>query len=143
MIVIDPFEEMLISELNKISGFNYEDISKLDKLPLETSLEVLKVLVGFACESQNTALIMLGRTNICKIDKSWLAKHLIEVAKSCLDLNDEWEYRRLFELVLEAVPELKQEVADIGFNSANDDINEAAADLIKKGNEPNCLGEKL
>lgn len=143
MKVIDPFEEMLISELNKISGFNYEDISKLDKLPLETSLEVLKVLVGFACESQNTALIILGRTNICKIDKSWLAKHLIEVAKSCLDLNDEWEYRRLFELVLEAVPELKQEVADIGFNSADDDIKEAAADLIKKGNEPNCLGEKL
>ena len=130
MIVIDPFEEMLISELNKISGFNYEDISKLDKLPLETSLEVLKVLVGFACESQNTALIMLGRTNICKIDKSWLAKHLIEVAKSCLDLNDEWEYRRLFELVLEAVPELKQEVADIGFNSADDDIKEAAADYL-------------
>ena len=143
MIVIDPFEEMLISELNKISGFNYDDISKLDKLPLETSLEVLKVLVGFACESQNTALIMLGRTNICKIDKQWLAKHLIEAAKSCLDLNDEWEYRRLFELVLEAVPELKQEVADIGFNSANDDIKEAAADLIKKGNGQNCLGEKL
>lgn len=143
MIVIDPFEEMLISELNKISGFNYEDISKLDKLPLETSLEVLEVLVGFACESQNTALIMLGRTNICKIDKPWLAKHLIEVAKSCLDLNDEWEYRRLFELVLEAVPELKQEVADIGFNSADDDIKEAAADLIKKGNGQNCLGEKL
>lgn len=143
MKVIDPFEEMLISELNKISGFNYEDISKLDKLPLETSLEVLEVLVGFACESQNTALIMLGRANICKIDKQWLAKHLIEVAKSCLDLNDDWEYRRLFELVLEAVPELKQEVADIGFNSADDDIKEAAADLIKKGNEPNCLGEKL
>ena len=143
MIVIDPFEEMLISELNKISGFNYEDTSKLDKLPLETSLEVLEVLVGFACESQNTALIMLGRTNICKIDKQWLAKHLIEAAKSCLDLNDDWEYRRLFELVLEAVPELKQEVADIGFNSADDDIKEAAADLIKKGNEPNCLGEKL
>lgn len=143
MKVIDPFEEMLISELNKISGFNYEDISKLDKLPLETSLEVLEVLVGFACESQNTALIMLGRANICKIDKSWLAKHLIEVAKSCLDLNDEWEYRRLFELVLEAVPELKQEVADIGLNSADDDIKEAAADLIKKGNGQNCLGEKL
>jgi len=143
MKVIDPFEEMLIGELNKISGFNYEDISKLDKLPLETSLEVLKVLVGFACESQTTALIILGRTNICKIDKQWLSKHLIEAAKSCLDLNDEWEYRRLFELVLEAVPELKQEVADIGFNSADDDIKEAAADLIKKGNEPNCLGEKL
>ena len=130
MIVIDPFEEMLISELNKISGFNYEEISKLDKLPLETSLEVLEVLVGFACESQNTALIILGRANICKIDKSWLAQHLIEVAKSCLDLNDEWEYRRLFELVLEAVPELKQEVADIGFNSADDDIKEAAADYL-------------
>lgn len=143
MIVIDPFEEMLISELNKISGFNYEDISKLDKLPLETSLEVLEVLVGFACESQNTALIILGRANICKIDKQWLAKHLIEVAKSCLDLNDDWEYRRLFELVLEAVPELKQEVTDIGFNSANDDIKEAAADLLKKGNGQNCFGEKL
>ena len=79
MIVIDPFEEMLISELNKISGFNYEDISKLDKLPLETSLEVLEVLVGFACESQNTALIMLGRTNICKIDKQWLNPVLISM----------------------------------------------------------------
>ena len=137
---IAPFEEMLISELNKINGFNYEDISKLDKSQLETSLEVLKVLVGFACESQNTALIILGRANICKIDKQWLAKHLIEAAKSCLDLNDEWEYRRLFELVLEAVPELKQEVADIGLNSADDDIKEAAADYLD--HLPRWLGEK-
>ena len=124
------YEEWIINNLNKISGFKYEDVSRLDEFPLEISLEVLKVLVGFACESQNDVPIMLGRANICKIDKSWLAQHLIEVAKSCLDLNDEWEYRRLFELVLEAVPELKQEVADIGFNSADDDIKEAAADYL-------------
>lgn len=124
------YEEMLIDELCEISGFKYEDISKIEKYPLEISHKVLSVLIQTACESQNDVSIILGRTKISEIDKSWLLNHLVEVATTCLNLDDDWEYRRLLELVAEAVPELKQEVIEIGLNSTNDDIKEAANDFL-------------
>ena len=32
----------------------------------------------------------------------------------CIDCSDEWEYRRLVELVVLVLPELKQEVLKLG-----------------------------
>lgn len=126
--MMNVYEMLLIGELQKINNFPYEDIPLIDKYPLCISKKVLKVLIENACLGQNYAPIELGRKKINEIDKEWLNSHFLEVASSCIDYSDEWEYRRLVELVVLVVPKLKQKVLDIGRDSENEEIREVVED---------------
>ncbi len=127
--MINRYETWLIEELQKIDNFPYEDIKLLDKYPLEVSKQVLKVLIENACLGQNYEPIELARKKINEIDKSWLKQYFIEVASSCIDYSDEWEYRRLVELVFLVIPELKQKILEFGVKSENDEIREVVEDF--------------
>lgn len=128
---MDTYEQMLINKLNKVCGFKYSDIKTLQSYPLEISTSVLKILVENACLSQNYRAIELGRKKIDEIDKTWLEEHFIDVANSCVNFNDEWEYRRLLELTKKSLPGLAQEVIKRGLNSINEEVREAAMDFIE------------
>ena len=65
---------------------------------------------------------------INEINKEWLNKYFLEAASSCIDYSDEWEYRRLVELVVLVIPKLKQKVLNIGKNSENEEIREVVED---------------
>ncbi len=65
---------------------------------------------------------------INEINKEWLDRNFLEVASSCIDYSDEWEYRRLVELVDLVVPKLMQQVLDIGKNSENEEVREVVED---------------
>ena len=43
--------------------------------------------------------------------------------------SDEWEYRRLVELVVLVLPELKQEVLKLGAQSENEEMREVVEDF--------------
>ena len=122
------FEIMLEHRLQKINKFPYKDIRFIDKYPICISQKVLKVLIENACLGQNFGPIELARKKINEINKEWLNKYFLEVASSCIDYSDEWEYRRLVELVILVVPELKQKVLNIGKNSKNEEIREVVED---------------
>ena len=121
------FEIMLERRLQKIDKFPYEDICIIDKYPLYISKKVLKVLIENACLGQNYGNIELAQ-KINGINKEWLNKYFLEVASSCIDYSDEWEYRRLVELVVLVIPKLKQKVLNIGKNSENEEIREVVED---------------
>lgn len=123
------YEEWLIKELQKIDNFPYEDIELLDKYPLEVSKQVLKVLIENSCLGQNYESIEIGRKKINEIDKNWLKQYFVEVASTCIDYSEEWEYRRLVELVLLVVPELKQRILEFGEKSENEEIREVVEDF--------------
>jgi len=123
------YETWLMEELQNIDNFPYEDIRLLDKYPLEVSKQVLKVLIENSCLGQNYGPIELGRKKISEIDKNWLKQYFIEVANECINYSDEWEYRRLLELVVYAIPELKHQVLEFGMNSENEEIREAVEDF--------------
>ena len=127
--MINRYETWLIEELQKIDNFPYQDIKLLDKYPLEVSQQVLKVLIENSCLGQNYEPIELGRKKINEINKNWLKKYLIEVASTCIDYSDEWEYRRLVELVFLVVPELKQKILEYGEKSENEEIREVVKDF--------------
>lgn len=127
--IMDVYEEMLISKLNKIKGFKYNDIKILQSYPIDISTSVLRVLIENACLSQNYRSIELGRKKIDEIDKIWLKEHFINVANSCINFNDEWEYRRLLELAKKTLPGLVQEVIKRGLSSINGEVREAAMDF--------------
>ena len=127
--MINWYETWLIEEIQRINNFPYEDIKSLDKYPLDISKQVLKVLIEHACQGQNYGPIMLGRKKIDEIDKAWLKQYFIEVASMCIDYSDEWEYRRLMELVVCVIPELKQEVLKLGVQSENEEVREVVEDF--------------
>ncbi len=125
---MNQYEEMLMEELQCIHGFKYQDIKHLDEYPYDISRGVLRILIESACLGQNYAPIELARKKISEIDVEWLKENVLEVAKSCIDFEDEWEYRRLMELIIEVIPELKNELFVIGQNSENEEVKEAVED---------------
>lgn len=122
------YEERLYRKLDEINGFQHEKIRYLDRYPVETAELVLKELLRCACQAQNEANIILGRTKISEVNEDWLQIHIVECAEKYLDLSDEWEYRRFLELIVHAVPDLKESVLALGENSENAEIRETAKD---------------
>lgn len=125
----NKYENMLKEEIAAISDSIYDDIRHLDKYPVESARKVLGILIQSACIGQNLAPIVLGRQKIMELDHQWLIEHFIEVADACINYADEWEYRRLLELTVLCVPELKIKVLDRGRNSENPEIREAVEDF--------------
>lgn len=126
---MNMYELMLVDELQKINKFPYEDIRLIDKYPLCISKKVLKVLIENACLGQNFGPIELARKKISEINKEWLYRNFLEVAALCIDYSDEWEYRRLVELVDLVAPKLMQQVLDIGKKSKNEEVRETVDDF--------------
>ena len=102
---------------------------RLDKYPLDVSKQVLKVLIENSCLGQNYGPIDISRKKINEINKDWLNQFLLEVASTCIDCSDEWEYRRLVELIVLVLPELKQEVLKWGAQSENEEVREVVEDF--------------
>lgn len=125
----NEYETWLIEEIQSIDNFPYKDIKILDKYPLHTSMQILKILIENSCLGQNYAPIEISRRKIKEIDKTWLNQHFIEVASTCINFSDEWEYRRLVELVAFVAPELKQKVLNFGIKSENKEIREVVEDF--------------
>jgi len=123
------YETWLIEQIQSIDNFPYEDIKILHKYPLDVSKQVLKVLIENSCLGQNYGPIDISRKKINEIDKDWLNQYLLEVASTCIDCSDEWEYRRLVELVVLVLPELKQEVLKLGAQSENEEVREVVEDF--------------
>lgn len=123
------YEAWLIKRIQSIDGFPYEDIKVLDKYPLDISKRVLKVLIENSCLGQNYEPIDISRKKIDEINKEWLKQYFFEVANICIDYSDEWEYRRLVELVVFVLPELKQEVLKLGAQSENEEVREVVEDF--------------
>lgn len=124
----NKYEVWLIEELHKIKEFQYKDIKLLHQYPLAISKQVLKILIENSCLGQNYAPIELGRKKINEINKTWLKQYFLEVAQTCIDFSDEWEYRRLVELTSYVIPELKEQIFELGANSENEEVREVIDD---------------
>lgn len=57
---------------------------------------------------------------------------MVSVRGENIDYSDEWEYRRLVELVMLCVPELKECVLAKGENSENAEVREVVEDYSHK-----------
>ena len=121
----DPYMRRIIKEINIISEGIFDDVKNLDKYPLDISKQVLRVLIRNSCLGQNCGPIEIGRKKIGEIaNREWLVKHFMESADEDINYSDDWEYRRLMELVMLHVPELKEEVLVRGKDSENEEVRE-------------------
>ncbi|MGG4460866.1 hypothetical protein ABEX29_21450 [Brevibacillus porteri] len=123
-----PYELRMRADINQIYAGAYDDINTITTVPLETGVKVLTVLLESACHGQNIGPIVLARGLLKNISSEWLYQHLPVIVRECIDLDDEWEYRRLLEVVQEIVPLLLKEYVLLGLHSKNEEVREAAED---------------
>lgn len=126
------FEKDISDAINKITDEGYSNIKSLNELPIDKAREILSILLEFACKGQTHAYINISRKLILQIPLNWLLDNFIIVVETTIDLNDEWEYRRLLELASYISKELLKWGVDIGLNSKNTEINEAAEDFKER-----------
>jgi hypothetical protein len=112
----------------------YEGLSAnlelLPILPSETSEAVLTYLLELACQAQNTRNIDLGRMALLRLPTGWLVERIEQIAEPLLQLNDEWEYRRLLEVYERLDSALTQRLAARGMNSDQPDIRATAQEYF-------------
>lgn len=56
-------------------------------------------------------------------------EHIPKVANDCINFDDEWEYRRLLELIDETVPSLLKWTVERGKDSLHEEVREASKDF--------------
>ena len=122
------YENMLRKEVDEVSGDIYDNIKNLERYPIENAKKVLEILIQSACIGQNCAPIELARRKIGEINHQWIIEHFIETADACINYLDEWEYRRLVELTVYCVPELKSIMLEKGRFSENAEVREVVDD---------------
>ncbi|MGO4729728.1 hypothetical protein [Paenibacillus sp. 2KB_22] len=119
-------------EINQISPNISTRLEDIERIPTGLGIKILTILIEWACQPQNTHPIEIARKKIKTIPSDWLIEHLPNVAKTAICLDDEWEYRRLLELLSEAIPKLLDWGIELGINSKNKEIKEAANDYKEK-----------
>lgn len=125
---MDTYEKRIMDDLESVRVGCYSDINNLHKYPQELSKQILRRLIEWACQPQNDTLIILARKKINEIDKDWMKVHFLDVAKECIDFSDYWEYRRLLELIVLVLPEVKTMALKICEDSEDEDIREVIED---------------
>lgn len=122
-------EELLKQELYEVNGFLIEELYNISTYEDQVSEKVLSILLQWACYGQNESGILFGREQIATIPKKWLQEHLLTVVKNYFEYTDDWNYRRLLELVSKQVPELMEDVLLINSDTNNPDLLEVIDDF--------------
>ena len=125
---MNTVEKRIIEDIETIKVGCYGDIYNLHKYPQKLSRQILRKLIEWACQPQNDTPIVLARKKINEINREWLKIHFLDVAKMCIDFSDYWEYRRLLELIVLVLPEVKFDALKICENSEDEDILEVIED---------------
>jgi hypothetical protein len=118
--------------MNAVEPNASQQLDRLEVLPDDRSRRVLSIILSFACKAQNDAAHRAGREAFAKIPLGWRACQLHQVVTDTLDLTDEWEYRRLLELLEQTAPDQLPPYIRIGLNSANEEIVDAANDFLER-----------
>ena len=127
---MDAYKKSLSDEINTIAGkhvfFDADQIMELDQ---DTSDKIVGLLLSYACQSQNDRPITLGRTYLTMFSREWITSRIMKVAPGVLDLNDDWEYRRLMEVSKLISDDLFRWAHEQGRGSDDPDVVEAYDDF--------------
>lgn len=129
MTLESPYDTMY---RQRMDTFAENLASRLDTVPtLEPAIcdAVMGYLLELACQAQNARNIVLGRTAILGVPRVWLLANIERYAEPLLQLQDEWEYRRLGELYTQLDDALLERLVIRGLSSQDEGIRQAAHDF--------------
>jgi hypothetical protein len=104
-------------------------LDRIDELPDAAGKRIVNTLLKQACESQHVGHIASARKALLTLPRVWLSGVLQDAIGEVVDLGDEWEYRRLIELLKELNLQLFESYIDYGMAAGSGAIFEAATDL--------------
>ena len=96
----------------------------------------MREIVETGCLSQNARNITLAREALAQLPPDWAAQHLPEVVSACLfqELGwEEWEFRRLAEMLEEGFPAAFAWLLDYAGNLYDPEVDEAVVDYRAAG----------
>jgi hypothetical protein len=139
---MSEFEVFEISDRNPyLAGFRawldefapnlWERLEDVESLPDETRLRVLLRSLELACLMQHVGNITLGRFVLQRrLPREWVVRNISRVSESILDDPDqEWVFRRLFELYSTLDAELLRQLVNRAQEHSNPEVREAAREF--------------
>ena len=120
-----PFEESIGAKL----GTRYERLASLQDYSKPEIREAIGILLSYCCTSQHMGNIAAARNALGRVPSSVVIGELLDVARETLDLNDDWQYRRLIETLDIVAPDLLPEALEIGRQSGLSEIREVVEDF--------------
>jgi hypothetical protein len=118
--------------LNTYQEDLWNHLDQVPNLSQELALEILHGFLELACQAQNGVNIEIGRSGIKAIPRKWILENIESEAEFLINLQDEWEFRRLLEVYWELDLPLVRRLASVGLDSSNPEIREASEDFLEK-----------
>lgn len=124
----------MYNKIDEIAPGASTKINQIPSLPADLGIEILSIVLSFACQGTNEAVILLARKEFKEIPPEWTIENLDSAVRIGIDMDDEWDYLRLLELLYESRTIYKNTLnryIEIGSRSLNKEIQEAAEDFQK------------
>ncbi len=96
---------------------------------MDSQDQALRTAVEKACLPTYVPYILAGREAVLALPRSWVISNVERIACQVLNLDDYWIYRRLLELYETLDEGLVARLVEIGLESKNPEIIEAAQDF--------------
>ncbi len=126
---MSPYLEAVVAKVNSYSDNLWDNPHQVPNLSADASRSLLTHFIELSCQCQNVANINLGRHAILSLPREWVTNEIQSVAIEQLDLNDEWEYRRLLELYEQLDKDLCNAQITLGLSSSDPEIVAAAVEF--------------
>ena len=128
MTMAQTHDESLRESLDAVQSGLGRRLGHFEQLPHDAAVRALGVLLRFGCQSQHIGNVIAARNVALEVSPHGIEEHLSAAVES-LSLDDEWEYRRLLELLRLACPQKLKEYLGFGRVSKNEGIAEIAMDF--------------
>lgn len=119
-------------QMNAFQEGLWQHLEAVPTLEPQTRDAVMRYLLELACQAQNINNIMLGRNALLSLPRDWLVQTIECYAEFLLELEDEWEYRRLLEVYEQLDDTLVHRLALRGLTSPDSEIQETAHELLEE-----------
>jgi len=126
----DPATERLENQLSRISSQAFNQLGEINGLDIRVAKRIALVILEFSCLAQNHGSIVAGRRAFKQMPQQWVIENLPGLVEEVINLSDEYEYRRLLDVLHEAGSPLLQEYRELGLASANEELREAATEFL-------------
>ena len=130
---MQSYEKAIADSLNNTANKEvYFSISEIMALSEKTAAEVIGKLIFWACNPTNIMPITIARNCLEKFPVDWVSPKIKQTVFRYIDINDDWDYRRLLELCELISLDLLEWAIELNEKSTNPDIVEAVNDFKER-----------
>ena len=130
---MQSYEKAIADSLNNAANKEvYFSISEIMALSEKTAAEVIGKLIFWACNPTNIMPITIARNCLEQFHVDWVSPKIKQTVFRYIDINDDWDYRRLLELCELISLDLLEWAIELNEKSTNPDIVEAVNDFKER-----------